>query len=202
MRAGSYKAAYRSLEALAEEEGGRADRLISLRTKPFFVAREPGSGAGDGRVAPGAWVSVVDRSADALRVRIDGWQQEEIAQLIYALPGKRIVTAALGRQARTAVVRGESLVDPDTDLTWQAASLEAWVTRDGLLSDAARFWDYAHQIHSVTCSVCHPLPTTDRFVANAWTSYLGAMRRNIILDGDEYLVLLRFLQLNASDVRP
>jgi hypothetical protein len=196
----TYKATFKELEALAENEAGNAEKLVALRTKPIFMDRNAVDAKGEGKLLPGAPVSVVERDGGLLKIHVDGWQQDGVSRLIYALPGKRIITAALGRLAGTRVEQHDTTFDPDTELTWHRVKLAAWVTRDALVSDGDKFWTYASELHSTTCSLCHPLPSPARFLANNWTPNLKAMRPNIPLDNEEFQVLLKFLQFNASDI--
>jgi trimethylamine-N-oxide reductase cytochrome c-type subunit TorC len=187
------------LEALAEAEGGAADRLIALRSKPLLL--DPGASEA-GRLLPASAVSVLARNGDLLNVRVEGWQQEGVPRLIYAMAGRRIAIATLGERVGAELERRRSVVDPDTGLTWYEVSLTGWITRGDLVSDRERFWAYAAALFGANCATCHPLPATDRFMANAWASYLDPMRYNAALDPVEYQVLLKFLQFNASDTAP
>ncbi len=196
-----YRTALLALETLAQQQGAAADRLIAFKTKPLFASPRPAEPTEAGRLFPGSVVSVQQRSGDWLEVRIEGWQQEGAAAHVYALAGRRILTAVLEPLTQSRVTVHRRVVDPDTEQTWHQVSLTGWVERRDLVSEGAGFWSYAAELHAATCSVCHPLPAPSRFPANNWMAYLKAMRRNIGLSEDEYRVLLRFLQLNASDTR-
>ncbi len=196
-----YRAALAQLEARAQQQGAAEGSLIVLKTKPYFAGPDPAKRVAAGRLLPGSTVFVLQRTGDWVEVRIEGWQQDGVAPLVYALAGRRILTATLEPLAQPSVTRHQSVVAPDTEQVWHQVSLVGWVKGRDLVSESAGFWSYAAELHAATCSICHPLPAPSRFPANNWTAYLKAMRRNIGLSEDEYRVLLRFLQLNASDTR-
>ena len=199
--AAGYKASFRELEALSNKEGAKADKLYTLTMKALFLTKDDvqQSAKGQGRLLPATELSVLERSGDRLKVRIDGWQQDGAAPLIYALQGKRIFSATLKKKAQPGVKMLKTMVDPDTDLTWHKVAFTCWISKDGLVSDQEKLWDYGAEMLSASCSSCHSATPANHFLANQWMGNLKAMARNVNFDKREYRFFLKYLQFHAKD---
>jgi len=197
VQTGVYQQLYGELQALAEQEAG--ELMITLQSKSFFLSRDSFEADSSSEIGPGVWLDVLVQDADKLKVRISGWQQEGISRFIYALPGKRIISVTLDETTAGKVQHISSVLVTDTDQTWHEVTLEGWIKAGNLIADGEPLWAYASQIHNENCSTCHPLPVTEHLTANGWLGRLKAMKLNTNLQQEEYLVLLKFLQLNAAD---
>ena len=196
-----YKAMFSDLQTLAKKEDAQADTLYTVETQSFFITQEKaakGSGP-DGRLLALTEVSVLERKGDLLKLRIDGWQQDKVGGLIYALQGKRIFSAALGKKVRDKVEIHKTELDPDTELTWHQVSLDVWVQKGKLIADRSKLWAYGKEMFNASCSVCHSVPAPNHSLANQWIGTLKAMKRFISLDKEQYRFLQKYLQFNAQD---
>ncbi len=197
---GGYKLMYEELQAQAASEGAKADRVYALSEIPFWLEQgQVGEGKGEGLILSATGMDVLDRTKDALNVRIEGWRQEGADRVMYEMQGQRIFTATFRPAAVEQIVAGEAQVDPDTDLTWLPVSIEGWVARTELIADRADLWDYAEEMYSASCATCHGRPDPHHFLANQWIGVMKSMERFISLDKREYRFLQKYLQLNASD---
>ncbi|GAB6051486.1 pentaheme c-type cytochrome TorC [Magnetospira thiophila] len=198
---GGYKKMFEDLQALSAQEGAKAEHLTSFATKTLYLdadaAAEGKSAAG--RLLAATDVTVVDRQGDALKIRIEGWQQDQVDQIIYALQGKRIFSAALGKPLIPEIQRLETLLDPDTELTWHKVTLEAWTDKTDLVADKQKVWDYGAEMYNASCSVCHSLHSPAHSLANQWIGNLKAMERFIVLDKEQTRFLQKYLQFHAKD---
>jgi len=198
-----YQRAWREIEALAAGGPPRgADTLYTIRPVPAFLSAGAAAegGRGSGTLLPATGLTVLDRGADALHVRLDGWQQDGADRVIYARMGHRIFEGAFRPDAVEAIHRLDTRVDPDTDLTWHRVQLELWVRPEGLIADRQRLWDYASEMHVASCSTCHSLHPAEGHLANQWIGVLDSMERFITLDKDQTRMLQKYLQMHASDV--
>jgi trimethylamine-N-oxide reductase cytochrome c-type subunit TorC len=193
-----YKAMARQLLAQGQKDAATADRLFALKTKPLFAAADP-NGDAAGRLFPATPVRVLARENGLLKVQIEGWQQEQAERVMYQRFGQRVFAAALQPPLIEAVKLGQGKKDPDSDLTWSPATLEAWTTPDALTADEAGLWAYGQEMFVSSCSTCHAKPAPDHYLANQWIGTLKAMSRFISLDKDDYALLQTYLQLNAKD---
>ena len=187
-----YKKVFSDLMAQSAQEDASADTLYTLTTKPLFLDRPAdaaNAGAGDGKIL----------AASKLKVQIDGWQQEGAERVLYALRGQRIFTAALAPAAVDKVERQPATVDEDTGLSWNAASLVAWVSKDALLSDSGKLWSYAQEMYNGACGTCHSLREPGYFLANQWAGTMNSMRGRTSLDDEQVRFLQKYLQFNAKD---
>lgn len=196
-----YKAMFEELQALAKKEEAKADTLYTVETQSFFGTQEQAAKGKkpDGRLLGLTEVTVLERKGDLLKVRVDGWQQDKVGGLIYALQGKRIFSAALGKKIRDKVVVHKTELDTDTELTWHQVSLEVWVQKGKMIAQKSKLWAYGKEMFNASCSVCHSTPAPEHSLANQWIGTLKAMKRFISLDKEQYRFLQKYLQFNAQD---
>ncbi|MCP5371356.1 MAG: pentaheme c-type cytochrome TorC [Hyphomicrobiales bacterium] len=196
-----YRAKFEELSAAGPGTVKDGDLLYSLRTKSLFLDRADAKpdGRAEARLLGATEVKVLATDGDWLKVRIDGWQQDGVGQIIYALMGQRIFSVAAGKPAVEKIERHETKVDPDTEQTWHRVSLEAWTSRDLLIADKGALWAYAGEMYNGACGVCHSLRHPDHYLANQWIGTLKAMQRFITLDKEEYRFLQKYLQFHAKD---
>ena len=118
---------------------------------------------------------------------------------MYALAGHRIINMSMQADAQAAVERGETETDPATDINWTDIVLEGWGPRASRNTDADGLWTYANDTYRTGCGVCHAPHHPDEFLANHWMGQMQAMRDRTNITGEQYRLVLRYLQLNAQD---
>ena len=177
------------------------DTLYPLSTRPLFLDRADAKAdaSGDGRLLIGSEVHVVTRDGDWLQVQIEGWQQQDAERAIYAMQGKRIMTAAITSAASEQFQRQSTMTDKETDLVWHHGRLTAWVAGDKMVADRSKLWDYGAEMYGDTCGSCHALQPPAHYLANQWIGNLSAMQRFISLDDDQFRFLQKYLQFHAQD---
>lgn len=196
-----YLVMFEGLKALSTKDNSGADKLYTIETRPYYVERDAAAagGKGDGQLLAATELAVLERDGDLVKVRIDGWQQDQVDRLIYALQGHRIFSATLGKSIVDHVQRLETMVDPDTELTWHRVSMEAWVANESLIADQAKLWEYGAEMYNASCGTCHSLPPADHYLANQWLGTLKAMKRFMVLDKEQYRFLQKYLQFHSKD---
>lgn len=196
-----YKKKFEELVALSQDKSGNADQLTAIAVKSLYVAEDAAKQETQaaGRLLAPTKVDVLERSGDVLKIRISGWQQDQVDRIIYELQGQRIFSAALSNEASEKIKRLETVVDPDTELTWHRVELDVWTDKSLLVEDTKPVWEYAKELYSGSCSTCHSVHSPAHSLANQWIGTMKAMERFITLDKDEYRFLLKYLQLNARD---
>lgn len=196
-----YRKRFEELETTAKAHGADGSELYPLKTIPLFGSADDAS-AGEntiGQVLAATHMKVLDRRKGMVKVSIDGWQQDRVAQVVYALRGQRIFEATVKKAAIDRVRNHGTEKDPDTDLVWHQVSLDGWVAPGALISDVAPLWTYTSEMYNASCGICHSTPDPGHSLANQWIGSLKAMKRFITLDKEEYRVLQKYLQLNAKD---
>lgn len=153
-----------------------------------------------GRIVGGTAMKVLARDGDFLQVRVSGWQQKDVPNMLYALQGKRIFSVVLPASSADRVKLGQTMADPETGQEWAEGSIDAWIANKHLVADADRLWQYAEELYISTCSVCHAPPAKGHFGANEWIGTLNNMKRDLSLDDEQYRFLQKYLQLHAKDV--
>ncbi len=193
---------YRSMFIALDGAGlGRAATAQSYRMKPLsFSATADAEDDAVGRLMPFTQVSVLERQGDAVRVRIDGWQQDGNDRVIFWLRGQRILGATLDRAVTDRVERHGSEIDPDTDLTWHEVSFEAWTPAGSLTADEPALHDLGREMFQSSCGTCHALPALGSQLANQWPGALRAKRRFTTLDDDQFFFLQAYVQQYARDM--
>lgn len=196
-----YRRLFEDLETVAMTHGADGDELYPLKTIPLYGSADDAS-AGEnavGQVLAATHMKVLDREKDMVNVSIDGWQQDGVGQVVYALRGQRIFEATVKKSAVDLVKAHSTETDPDTDLVWHEVSLDGWVAPGELISDATPLWRYTSEMYSASCGTCHSKPDPGHSLANQWIGTLKAMKRFITLNKEEYRILQKYLQLNAKD---
>lgn len=196
-----YKKTFEELQALAASEGAAADDLYALVTKPYYASAEDakaGEGA-NGQLLAATHVKVLERDGDALKIRVDGWQQDQVDKVIYEMRGQRIFSATANADAVERIERHATETDPATDLVWHQVSLEGWVDKTDLISDLDAMWAYGAEMNNASCGICHSAVPPEHQLANQWIGTLKAMERFITLDKEQYRFLQKYMQMHASD---
>lgn len=198
---GGYRKLYAELESMAADQGGAGDVLYPITTIAYYLDSEAAKAGGSkaGQVLAATPLTVLERDGDAIRVRIDGWQQEEVDRIIYALRGQRIFEATLKKDTIDSVNVLATETDPDTELVWHQVSLEVWVRPEQMVNDLDQIWNYTSEMYSASCGICHSKPEPSHLLANQWIGTLKAMQRFVALDKEQTRVLQKYLQLRAKD---
>ncbi|RUA16195.1 MAG: hypothetical protein DSY55_04655 [Clostridia bacterium] len=146
-------------------------------------------------------LAVQEQKDGMVKVSLEGWQQDEAPSIIYALQGFRIRNALLGEEAQKHIEILDTVTDPNTDLVWHHVRLDdVWVFNSALTDDAQPTWDNTEALFHKSCSVCHALPSTERFTANQWPGILKTMFRRAALSRENGDLVRKYLQYNARDV--
>ena len=191
------------LETLASRQQGAGDTLYAITTIGHFLDAADASADDNavGQVLAGTPLEVIERDGEAIRVRIQGWQQEGAERIIYARRGQRIFQATLTPATTDRVDVGESEVDPDTDLTWSRVSLDTWIRPGQVIDDLDLIMDYADAMNTAACGACHaPRPRAHQ-TANQWIGVLRGKAQTVSLSSEQMRILQRYMQLGARDVR-
>jgi trimethylamine-N-oxide reductase cytochrome c-type subunit TorC len=197
-RSSGYKKRLEELIAESADPDINTDTVYPLETVYSYSSQ---AGSREGRILAATRLSVLDNHGQWLRVRVDGWQHDEVDAMIYELQGKRIFSAALDKAARGKPVIQSTMFDPDTGQTWHKVSFETWVTSDNMLQGKQKLWAYGKDLHGSTCGACHRAIAADEYLANQWIGIMKDMKRNIRhLSKEQYRFLQKYLQLNAKDV--
>ncbi|HCQ66508.1 MAG TPA: pentaheme c-type cytochrome TorC [Rhodobacteraceae bacterium] len=198
---GGYKKAYEGLVSMAADQEGDGDVIYPITTISYYLDAAAAKAESDvaGQLLAATALTVLDRKGDAIKVRIDGWQQDEVDRIVYALRGHRIFEATLKKETVEAVTRLATETDPDTELVWHEVSLEAWIRPGQVVDDLDAIWAYSAEMYSANCAVCHSKPDPGHHLANQWIGVLKSMERFVALDKEQTRVLQKYLQLRAKD---
>ena len=196
-----YLVKFEELKTLSTHDNSARDTLHTIVMKPFFMDKADAlkGGKGKGRLLSVTELKVLERDGKLLKVRVNGWQQDKVDRVIYAMRGQRIFSAVLSKKIIDKVVREKTEVDLDTELTWHKVNLDVWVSNENLIPNQEKLWEYGSELFTASCSVCHSLPAPDHSLANQWIGTLKAMKRFIVLDKEQYRFLQKYLQFHAKD---
>ncbi len=192
-----FKVLHGEMAAKAKDTPPGKGDAYALDLKSFYLNADDGQASG--RILPATHVTVLGKEGDRLKIRINGWQQDGVDAVIYALKGRRIFYTVLGKKARPSVEQLGSEIDPDTDIVWNRVCLTGYTDADLLYTDLARLWDYGREMWSASCSSCHSPTPPDHFTANLWIGNLKSMKPQLSLTKNEYRFLQTYLQFHASD---
>ncbi len=151
-------------------------------------------------VYPLTEMDILEKSDGWAKVKLTGWDREGGAQ-IFAKAGPQYEIAKLGGAGFDVVKQTEQWVDEESELTWNKATVEGWVKLDGnLTSDFKVIEGYASKLRDSDCGLCHSKYETTRYNAFDWIKRMKAMRRFTQLDQEQQVLILKFMQMNSSDM--
>ncbi len=153
-----------------------------------------------GLILPASPIKVVKVQGDWAEIEVTGWRQEDVDGLITAAKGHRIFQATLKEAGQSMVKTGQSWTDPDTEYKWTETTLTTWVKRAKMTKDLQSLWTYASNTYTASCSSCHTAYGPEHFTANQWPSIIKSMERFAQMPRDENFLVVKYLQLGASDV--
>jgi hypothetical protein len=163
--------------------------LVATVRAPLLRAR-----AGDdaiGTLLPGVDVVVLASRGKRLRVRVDGWQQEPGARAVYARRGVRMLSLILTQEAARHVAAS------GTD--WRAVRVTGWLDGSGLVAARERLWQAVARLDGASCGGCHAVKPPATLTVARWAGMMSTGRHRTMLDEDRAALLLRWLQMGASD---
>jgi trimethylamine-N-oxide reductase (cytochrome c), cytochrome c-type subunit TorC len=196
-----YKKLYEELVAEAEKQDGSGDALYPLETIAYYANADDAAEEAHeaGKVLAATKLKVLDKSGSAIHVEINGWQQDGVDKIIYALRGQRIFEATVKSPENIERIATET--DEETDLVWHKVKMDAWVLPGRVVDDKAAINDYASALYEASCSVCHSKPAPDHLLANQWIGTLKAMERFVSINKEQKRLLQKYLQLRAKDTK-
>ena len=172
--------------------------LYSVQTQPF--ALQPVAEAPAGTLFPAAPLTILRRDQGKVEARLSGWQQQDVPTLIYAAPGKRIISAVIEEDTSSHINILASQTDAQTGTVWQQVSLDIWLPPGALIDDQQKIWQYASGLMSANCTGCHGLTPSNHFTANQWIGVMKGMAARTSLDKEQLRVLTLYVQNHASDM--
>jgi len=198
---GGYRKLYEDLVSMAADQAGDGDVLYPIVTMPYYLDAAAAQEGGDlaGQILAATELDVLERDGDAIKVRIEGWQQDQVDRIIYALRGHRIFEATLKKETIENVTVHATETDPDTELVWHQVSLDVWIQPGQVVNDVQPIWDYTSEMYIANCAICHSKPDPAHHLANQWIGVLKSMERFVPLDKEQTRVMQKYVQLRAKD---
>lgn len=176
------------------------DPSVLFATKTLEVRLQPSMDEKSaGRLFIASSFVVLERKPGWLRVGLRGWHQAGAERVLYALPGKRILTLVLGRTAVEQLRPLGTLTGEDTGITWREAAFEGWIKDEAVTADLDTIWSAAWELFTTRCTVCHQRRIPDMYTANQWGALLKIMGPRTGLPKDDQQLILKYLQNHAKD---
>jgi trimethylamine-N-oxide reductase cytochrome c-type subunit TorC len=170
----------------------------SLQTIPLFLKADVKEKA-IGKVFIASKFEILQNNGEWTQIKVQGWSQEGAERIIYARAGKRIFSAALSSRAVKNIKVHNTQHDPDTDLNWNAVSVEGWIKGNLYTPDLDILWKEAWTLFTTRCTACHQQRIPHKYSANQWTGLLKVMGPRTGLPKDKQRLILKFLQNHAKD---
>lgn len=170
-----------------------ATKTLEVRLQPSMDEKSAG------RLFVASSFVVLERTPGWLRVALRGWHQEGAERVLYAMPGKRILTLVLGRAAVGQLRSLSTVTNEDTEITWNESRFEGWIRDTAVTSDLDTIWSAAWNLFATRCTVCHQRRIPDMYTANQWGALLKIMGPRTGLPKDDQQLILKYLQNHAKD---
>lgn len=156
-----------------------------------------------GTIETATAVKVLDKKDDAELIEFELWRKNKgYGRVWYEDFGLNIMSVILDReiaQNSDYVEVLEAKEDPLTGLEWQKVKSTAWVKKGGLVESVKPLWEFADSRYNASCSICHQQPLVDQFDTNTWPGIFNGMVGFTNLDNESASLILKYLQLHASD---
>ncbi|NDV18661.1 cytochrome C [Pseudodesulfovibrio sp. JC047] len=192
-----FRALYEEIQAEAQKGDLDADAVYPISVANCFLEKD---GPKAGRLLPLTRLEVLETSGDWAKVRVRGWQQIGAERVICEAQGRRIFSAALSKRVLDHVRGGEPMVDPETEQLWREAEFDCWIKGGEFLADIDRLNAYGSELHAATCGGCHAQTPASHFTANQWIGGIKSMGNRVSMSKTNYRILLKYLQMRASDI--
>jgi len=178
----------------------QGETLCAIHDSPILLVPDDVE-SHDGTLYVLSPVTAQEQQEGMVKISLEGWQQDEAPSIVYALEGLRIRNALLGEETQKHIEILETVTDPNTDLVWHHIRLnDVWVFNSALTDDAQPTWNNTEAMFHKSCSVCHALPSTERFTANQWPGILKTMFLRAALSHENGDLVRKYLQYNARDM--
>lgn len=149
-----------------------------------------------GRLLPTNAVEILQTSGDRAQIKVKGYQNPAVSNVVYFADGARIISVAFAKTAPFDI----KVTKEGKNGKWNEVETTVFVQKDGFSTDVNAMFAKADKMYKESCGVCHALPQTTYFNANQWPSLLKSMiGRTAIEKKDEWLVI-EYLQKHSSDV--
>ncbi|MDV7142956.1 NapC/NirT family cytochrome c [Tropicimonas sp. TH_r6] len=193
------EAAYAEFEKTIGQIPDGTDMVHPLETQAYFLDAAGQTAAG--KVLAGAPFELIGTDGEMANIRLNGWRQDDVARVMYAEAGKRILLASLKDDAQAAArVAGDPVTVTETGQIWTPIVLEGWLPMAGLTAETDGLWSYANALYIANCALCHAAPHLDEFDANQWSGQFKGMVDSSNLLKEEGRLVLTYLQLHGSDM--
>lgn len=188
------------LASLAAATRPEVPQLYSISTQPFTL--QPGVAPSAGTLFPATGLKLLQREKNLMQVALSGWQQDGVPGVIYAAPGKRIISAIVAEESLPHIITLGSQPDRQTGMQWHQVQLNLWVSAGALIGDRQKIWQYAAGLMTANCTGCHGLTPLDHYTANQWIGVIKGMAPRTSLDQEQLRLLTQYVQQHASDMAP
>ncbi|SDJ37000.1 trimethylamine-N-oxide reductase (cytochrome c), cytochrome c-type subunit TorC [Aliiruegeria lutimaris] len=176
----------------------RAEPLYASATVP--LTDTPGAQATRlAQVAVAAELDRIETRDGYHRVALKAWARAGAEQVLFSLPGKRILAGQIPKQNIGLAEPLESLRDPETGITWNRVSIEGWIPQSAAEPRLDPIWAAAWELFAERCTACHQRRVPEHYTANQWRSLIKVMGPRTGLPKEEQMLILAFLQNHASD---
>ena len=168
--------------------------MYSESVKDVFL--DPTSAKSIGKLLPTNAVNIIQTSGDMVKLSVKGYQNSEVANVIYFSSTERIIAVAFAKTAKPEI----KLIKKGENGKWDEVEAIVYTKKDGFTSDINSLFSKAQTLYKESCGVCHALPQTTHFKANQWPSLLKSMIGRTAIGKDDEWLVSQFLQKHSSDV--
>ena len=170
-----------------------ATQTLNIQLDPTVESRPAG------KIFVASRLTILAQKPGWLRVELRGWYQAGAERVLYALPGKRILVAALSPAVVDNLRPLDTVNDPETNISWKGAAFEGWIRDEAVTTDLNSIWKSARDLFATRCTVCHQRRIPHKYTANQWVSLLKVMGPRTGLPMEKQRLILTYLQNHAKD---
>lgn len=150
-----------------------------------------------GRLLPTNGVKILEKSANRVKIEVEGYQNQAAPNVIYFSDSERVLTVAFLKTAIFDV----KLIKKGENGKWDSVKVVVWADDGNFYDDIKPLFARAEEIYKNSCGVCHSLHNTEQYKANQWPNLLKSMLSRTAIDKKDEWLVTQYLQKHSEDVK-
>lgn len=169
--------------------------LYSTVVKPVYLNETTDVVAG--KLLPTNGIEVLQTTNKRIKFSIKGYQNPDVANVIYYSDGQRILALAF---AKTKAPKFE-LIKKGENGSWNEVRVVAY-TNDGNFTDNLNLlFEKAKKQYQDSCSICHAMHQPTHYSANQWPALIKSMISRTPIDKKDEWTITQYLQKHSKDIQ-
>ncbi|MFV0482018.1 MAG: cytochrome C [Campylobacteraceae bacterium] len=152
----------------------------------------------DGKLLPTTKVEILEKHADKLKVKLDGWMQDGVSSMLYFAKGERIIMAAFAKKSTLDIKVLKTEKDNEGKVDWNHVEMVIFIDDKNLVDSVEPLYVKAKSLLEEQCGLCHTTHPTNEFTANQWPAVIKGMQGRTALSSEDVLLITQYAQKHSK----